>query len=263
MRILLAAKHPPGGKLPIGGVQSWIETVAGELVRLGHTVAIWGPEWPLPGGEFDLGILANTRYTGAALGRCRRTLVISHGVIPDEEPVGGDAQAFTSEGVREHWGGQGAVIGQPIDLGFWTPGSAPRGYLTRHSYRAGLEFLPALAAFRGLGFQHLRTEMPAAVRSVLQRSQVVVATGRAALEAMACGASVVIADDRPYQGPLLDPDAIGSRARNYSGRGGITPTAENMNQAIEAALQAGSLRHHVAEHHDARQVVQELLCCIC
>lgn len=263
MRILLAAKHPPGGKLPIGGVQSWIETIASEFVRLGHQVVIWGPEWPMPEGTFDAGILANTRHTGAALARCRRSLVVSHGIIPDEEPLGGDLQAFTSEGVRAHWGGQGPVIGQPIDLGCWTPGSAPRGYLTRHSYRAGLEFLPALAASRGLGFQHLRTEMPAAVRSVLQRSQVVVATGRAALEAMACGAAVVIADDRAYQGPLLDLDTLGSMARNYSGRGGARPTVANMERAIDAALQAGSLRHHVAEHHDARQIAQELLCCIC
>jgi hypothetical protein len=80
---------------------------------------------------------------------------------------------------------------------------------------------------------------------------------------MACGAPVVIVDDRPYQGPLHDPATLGSRARNYSGRGGIKPTAENINHAIDAAVQAGSLRAHVEAHHDARKIVQELLCCIC
>ena len=263
MRILLAAKHPPGGALPIGGVQSWMDTVGEELRRLGHEVVAWGPEWAPIAGDFDLGILAHTRHTGEALAVCRRSMVVSHGVIPDEQPIGGDVQVFTSEGVREHWNGTGPVVAQPIDLGFWAPDEGSRGVFTRHSYRRGLEFLPTLAKQRGLQFVHLRTAGAGQVRDTLRQSRVVVATGRAALEAMACGAPVVIADDRPYQGPLLDPDTLGSRARNYSGRGGLRPTAENMNRAIDQAVQAGSLRSHVEAHHDARKIVQELLCCIC
>lgn len=66
MKILIAAKHPPFGKLPIGGVQTWSATVGRELKLLGHDVTYWGPENPLPEERFDAGIFANVIHTGAA-----------------------------------------------------------------------------------------------------------------------------------------------------------------------------------------------------
>lgn len=257
MNVLIAAKHPPGGNLPIGGVQTWSATVGAELERLGHTVTFWGPEWPLE-GRFDLGILANVTHTRAAEAACRRVVRFSHGVIPDE--AGGPGFQATSEEVRDRWGCDG-VIRQPLDLSFWTPGGAPRTLLVRHSYRKGLSYLPKLAAAHGLGYAHLRGESPETVRHVLQRAAVVVATGRAACEAMACGAAVVIADDRPYQGPLLDPDTTGAMARNYSGRGGIPATADAMRREIGVALRRGSLRAHAEQHHDVRRLTAEILAC--
>lgn len=258
MRILLAAKHPPGGKLPIGGVQSWMTTAGAEMERLGHEVAFWGPEWPLPAGRFDAGVVANATHTRAALARCGRVLVVSHGIVPDEAPAG-ERVAYTSEGVRDHWKGDGPILRQPLDLAFWTPADAPRRFLTRFSYRRGLDFLPALAKRMGLQFRHVADLSPADARAVLRESAVVLATGRAALEAMACGAPVVICDDRRYQGPLLDPDTTGAMARNYSGRGGVVPTPENVAEAVQHATGVGSLRRHVEAHHDARAVTQQIL----
>lgn len=254
MRILIAAKCPPGGRLPVGGVQTWCATVGAQLQQRGHAVTYWGPEFKLA-GTYDLGILANLPYTRAAEAVCGRVVRVSHGIIQDEE--GGAGFLATSEEVRDKWGCAG-VIRQPLDLSFWTPGKGARTLLTRHSYRRGLDFLPKMA--ERLGFAHLRKLSPVAVRDTLQRSAVVVATGRAAVEAMACGAAVVIADDRPYQGPLLDPDTLGAMARNYSGRGGVRPSAESMRRAIDAALELGSLRAHAEQHHDVRQVVEQLLC---
>jgi glycosyltransferase involved in cell wall biosynthesis len=256
VRVLIAAKHPPGGKLPIGGVQTWSATVGEELRRLGHEVTFWGPEWPLPDARFDAGILANVMHTRAAEPLCDRVVRFSHGIIPDE--AGGPGYQATSEEVRDRWGCDG-VIRQPLDLRFWTTGNRPRTLLVRHSYRRGLDYLPKLAAARGLSYAHLRGDTPEVVRDTLQRASVVVATGRAAVEAMACGAAVVIADDRPYQGPLLDPDPIGAMTRNYSGRGGFVPTREAMRQAIEAAR--GDLRAHVEAHHDVRRVTARILEC--
>lgn len=257
MRILLAAKHPPGGKLPIGGVQSWCATVGAELRRLGHEVAFWGPEWPLPAGRFDVGIVANVPHTRRALTRCERVLIVSHGIIQDEAPEG-ERIAYTSEGVRAHWRGAGAIVRQPIDLQFWQPGQGGQ-FLTRFSYRRGLAFLPALAERMGLRFRHVASLSQSEARAVLQSSACVLATGRAALEAMACGVPVVICDDRPYQGPLLDADTLGAMARNYSGRGGATPTPANVAEAVQHAMGGGSLRHHVEAHHDARKVTAQLL----
>ena len=77
---------------------------------------------------------------------------------------------------------------------------------------------------------------------------------------MACGAAVVIADDRPYQGPLFDPDPLGSMTRNYSGRGGRTANKSELQLGIARAIQRGSLRAHAERHHNVRDIVQELLC---
>lgn len=259
MRVLLAAKHPPRGRLSIGGVQSWCATVGAELARLGHEVVFWGPEWRLPEGRFDAGIVANVPFTRAALPLCGRVLVVSHGIIPAEEPVG-ELVAYTSEGVRDHWGGTGPVLRQPIGLDFWTPGEGGGRYLTRFSYRRGLDFLPRLAERMGLRFRHVASLSALEARAVLRSSACVLATGRAALEAMACGVPVVICDHRSaYQGPLLDPDTLGAMARNYSGRGGVTPTPGNVAEAVQHAIGRGSLRAHVEAHHDARKVTQEIL----
>jgi glycosyltransferase involved in cell wall biosynthesis len=91
----------------------------------------------------------------------------------------------------------------------------------------------------------------------------VIATGRAAVEAMACGAPVVIADCREYQGALLDPDPVDAMTRNYRGRGGIVPTLRDMRVAIGAALDRGSLRAHAERFHNVREIAEELLCCNC
>lgn len=260
MRILLAAKFMPTGPRPIGGVQSWVATVAGELARLGHEVVLWQPGFPALAGRFDLGILANWGHTEHLAAACDRALVVSHGIIAEEAPPAGLPVVFTSEGVRDYWGGDGAVIGQPIDLGFWAP-SAPRGNdLVRYSYRGGLAWLPNAAQALGMGFSHVRDVTHAEAREALSGAGCVLATGRAALEAMACGAPVVICDHRSaYQGPLLDPDAFGSRARNYSGRGGVAPDVRGVIEAVRKAKAGGSMRGHVEAHHDARVIVHKLL----
>lgn len=259
----MAAKHAPQGSLQIGGVQSWCRTVAAELAKHGHRVVTWGPELPLPSGQFDIGIIANAGDTGVALEKCSRVLAVCHGIIPAERPPEGGMTAYTSEGVRAHWGGDGPVLRQPIDLDFWSPVDTDRRYLTRFSYRRGLDFLPAVAQRLGLEFRHVANLDAAAARDVLRQSACVLATGRAALEAMACGVPVVICDNRSdYQGPLMDLDTLGAMTRNYSGRGGVAPTLENVAEAVQRAMRAGSLRGHVEAHHDARDVTRKILALI-
>ncbi len=262
MNILLAGKYVPTGSRPIGGVQSWIKTVADELKRRRHQVDIWGPEFntsQLP-ARYDLGIMANYGDTRKAFAHLDVACVVSHGIIEPERPQGGDFYAFTSEGVRDYWNGDGAILRQPIDLRFWKPAAQRKSLLVRYSYRGGLGFVPAVADRLGLEYKHLNNVTHEQARDVLQSAACVLATGRAALEAMACGAPVVICDHRAaYQGPLMDADIAGAMQRNYSGRGGVEPTARLLEQEIIKAMARGSMRPHVEKHHDVERVVQDLL----
>jgi len=263
VRILLAAKHAPHGPRPTGGVQSWCRTVASELADRGHDVVTWGPGQTTPLGGFDLGIIANATDTARAFAWCRKRIVISHGIIPAEDPRPdrhGSPVVYTSEGVRDHWGGAGQIIRQPINLDFWKPAPALRAYLTRFSYRGGLNFVRQLAGPLKLSYVHVKNSPPIAVRSTLRRSACVLATGRAALEAMACGAPTVLCDHRSaYQRPLMDLDLTTAAERNYSGRGGIVPTLNNTREAIEQAIERGSMRNYVKKYHAVADIVDQLL----
>jgi len=145
--------------------------------------------------------------------------------------------------------------------------SKNRNQLLRYSYRRGLGFLGEVAAGMRMTFRQMDGVTPEEARVVLRAAACVLATGRAALEAMACGAPVVICDNRSaYQGQLLDPDLEGAMTRNYSGRGGILPTPENVAEAVLEAMTDGPRRDWVREHHDVREIVPQLLeaaCCTC
>lgn len=264
MRILLAAKHAPHGSRPIGGVQSWCRTVCRELEQRGFDVETWGVDQSPPSGNFDLGIIANVGDTRRVVGQCKRVVVISHGIITAENPYQHDLRlvpvVFTSEEIRDHWNGVGFIVRQPIDLGFWTPKENKQIYLTRFSYRSGLKFIPGIARNMGLKYAHVRNLSSRGARDVIRKSACVLATGRAALEAMACGVPVVICDHRSsYQAPLIDLDITGAAKRNYSGRGGETPTPELVRGAIELSIRRGSMRRHVEENHGVAAITDQLL----
>lgn len=259
MRILLAAKHAPEGRQPIGGVQSWCRTVAAELRKRGYEAVTWGPEQVVPLGGFDVGIIANAIDANRALDLCGSVIGVSHGIIPAERPIL-ENTAYTSEEVRDHWMGTGPVIRQPIDTDFWSPENNTALFLTRFSYRRGLPYVKQMARSLKCKYRHVRSQTPEEARGIIRQSAAVLATGRAALESAATGTVTVLCDHRSaYMGPMLDTDFQGAMVRNYSGRGGIAPTPENVRQAIIEAQVKGSMRDHVLKHHKAAHVVDQLL----
>jgi hypothetical protein len=149
MRILLGSKFGPHGVRPIGGVQTWVRTVAACLRQLGHEVVLFEGGEPRPPGRFDVGILANLNHTGHLAKKCKRVLQVSHGIIEEERPQFPHV-AFTSEEVRDYWQGNGPVIRQPVDLTFWSPTKNGKALLTRFSYRTGLPMVQTIAASMGL-----------------------------------------------------------------------------------------------------------------
>lgn len=254
----MASKYGPHGRHKIGGVQTWTATLADEFKRRGADVTLWEHGDRDPDGTFDLGVFSNWGHSRRHANLCKVKRIVTHGIIPDERPPTRRV-LFTSEGVRDHWHGTGPILRQPIDLDFWSPAEAQKEFLVRFSYRGGLPFMSWVAARMDLTYYHLKNATPRKVRDVLRKAAVVAATGRAALEAMAVGAPVVICDHRrTYQGPLLDRDTLGSMARNYSGRGGVPPTEGTLAQACQQAQEVGSLRDHVVEHHDVRNIARTL-----
>lgn len=260
MRILLAGKFTHLGSRPIGGLQSWIYTVACELTRRGHAVTCWQPGKVLV-GRFHMGIFANLAHTRECLAAVDQSILVSHGIIDAERPEPGcDVTAFVSENVRDHWGMNGPVIRQPIDLEFWSPGNGERHHLVRYSYRTGRFHGPEVARRMGLPYRHVHGVSHIVARAAMRGGVCVYATGRAALEAAACGVPVVIYDHRAaYQGPLL-AEFDGQMEKSYSGRGGIEPGMRDVMAATEKAIERGSRRAHVEEHHDVRKIVEQLLC---
>lgn len=260
MKILLAAKHPPGGKLPFGGVQSWSLTMSDQFTKRGHSVTLWGPEWPLPAGRFDLGILANVKHTHDAAESCDRVVTVSHGIIPDEAPCPFYPALGVSEEVQDCWGIGGKILRQPIDTEFWSPSAVDRDLLVLYSYRAPGDLgLAQVAQSLGLGFVWLKNVSPEQARDTLRRAAVVCATGRAALEAMACGAPTAIADHRPYnKKPLLERNLLSAMRTNYSGRGGFVPTGNNLRDHLDGLI-GSDQREHVLKYHDPALATEILL----
>lgn len=262
MRVLFAAKHIPGGSLRFGGVQSWIQTVADVLERRGHSSEFWEPSLPLPDVQFDLGVFAHRSVTYPAIPLCRRSVAVTHGVIDAERPQGDLFTLFTSEEVADYWKQPGPVLAQPIDLTYWTPDHSARCELVFYSYRSPTSLgLSLIADKLGIKFRWLRNVDHKTARAVLSRATIAFASGRAALEAMACGAPTVILDHRPYNGrPLLCADIDVARRHNYSGRGGIALKDADVMAAIQTALDAPHLPEtYVRRWHDAEHVVDMLL----
>lgn len=235
--------------------------MAHEFVALGHEVEVWGPEFFLPEGRFDYGILANYKYTKQAAMVCDDVLVISHGIIPDEAPPKGLKTAYTSEEVRDMWRGDGPVIRQPINLDFWKPRKVLKDhYVTQYSYRGKISEFDTACRYLGRSGRYISSVNNADARDIFNKSSCVVASGRALLEAMACNVPVVLADNRQYQDELLCTATKAAMFRNYSGRGGAIITASNLANAIKDAIQQGGMRHHVETMHDSKNIAKELLC---
>lgn len=260
MKILITGKFTHLGSRPIGGLQSWIKTVAEELEKRGHEVDCKEPN-QLDGIKYDLGIFANIKLTGQAVQDCERSILVSHGIIDAEKPdLSCNELMFVSEGVRDHWGLPGEIIRQPIDLDFWKPQRLIKNKITRYSYRDGNIYSKQVSEALDLPYFHAKGMTHEQARDVINSSCLVFATGRAALESMACGVPTVIYDHRSaYQPPLMGQNLLEEMHNSYSGRSGITPTAKQVINQSKFALDQTSWREWVANHHDVKKIVDQLL----
>jgi len=57
----------------------------------------------------------------------------------------------------------------------------------------------------------------------------------------------------------MDLDLKGASTRNYSGRGGVTPTREGVYGAIQSSIKHGSRRKHVEANHNVVDIADQIL----
>lgn len=262
MRILFSASHPPKGDAAFGGVASWIKTLCDELSLHGHECVAWGPGLSVPDGRFDVGVISNAQRTSRVKKRCDRVLGVSHGIIAEEKPSPAIKTLFTSEEVKQYWAGDGNIIRQPIDLRFWNPvGRDPKKLAVFYSYRSATNLhLETDAEALGLSFLRVNNVTHLEARDYMRQASVVFASGRAALEAMACGAPTVILDHRGYNGSALCSDGLDEARRyNYSGRGGFRPRAGDGARLAKVAMAEQKPRKYVEQHHDVAVIATQLL----
>lgn len=253
-----------GGREHRGGVQSWIRTVADKLEKnYGCEVIQWEPGMKPPEGTFDWGIFAHWRLTQHLGKLCGKVTNVCHGIISTEEPVGSRA-VFVSRGVAAHWGfPESRVLHQPIDLSFWHPQQIPDPKkLVRYSYRYQPTHSQVVAESLGLKFEKIGDVTHEVARREIQSAAVVFASGRAALEAMACGVPTVVYDNREYQGPMMCKSLVVNMMNSYSGRGGLkNPTSNDVKiAAIQAMSEHGDFfREWICQAHNADDIVEELV----
>ena len=57
----------------------------------------------------------------------------------------------------------------------------------------------------------------------------------------------------------MDLDIEGAATRNYSGRGGVTPTLHNVREAIRSSIEHGSRRRYVEDNHNVVDIADQIL----
>ncbi len=242
-----------------GGSEQWTYTVAGELMRRGHSVEIMArvpglfaerfqcPVVTAATDRYDLALVNHNSCLDEAAAHSDRVIMTCHGVIPDLEQPAAGAQRYVavSDEVRDHMRSAGfdaTVIRNPIDCELFSPKRPIRPTLRRVlSLCQGEEATAAAeAACKSLDVEFLaiRGARVYGIAELLQEVDLVVGLGRTAMEAMACGRNVLVMDSREYSTPLMDgivdSDRIAVFMRsNFSGRAmRIVPTPEGVREEL-------------------------------
>jgi hypothetical protein len=223
MRILITNNH----LVEVGGSETWTRAMAAELAHW-HDVTVFAlelgpfadtlscPVVSLTSGAYDLALVNHNTCLEAVQDLAHVTIQTCHGVYPAlEQPApGADAYVAVSEEVAAHL----------RDLGY--PGireGRPRVLSTCQTYE-GRDTVAAACDRLGLEFDYVHVDRRVVdVETYMNRADLVVGLGRSAYEAMACGRSVLVFDQRAYMQPMTDglvgEENIGDLlACNLSGR---------------------------------------------
>jgi hypothetical protein len=266
MRILITAKYVSGSAYE-GGSSRFLRLVGDTLIDMGHHVVFSSlPEQHID-KQYDLIICSHVLDIIKA--NPARKIFISHGIIGDEAMrPGADRYISVSDEVRgfnrtRHI--ESEVIGQPIRIGEQVrPGAELKKILI---IRRMVDSREDPFAFLSEKYEVRESDIDTPIEDQIAWADLCITLGRGALEAMAQGKPVLIADNREYIGAFGDgyvnAGNIRTMARcNFSGRRFLNPVTREW---IEAELtkydpaDSDFLYEYVKEHHDARKVVEQYL----
>jgi O-antigen biosynthesis protein len=258
MRILLTNNHLQ----QFGGTETWVLTMARELVRQGHEVGIYthhkgvitdllAPICTIDDNPQDYDIALINHNTCTNVG-AHKKIYTCHSPFESVEapPAGMDVYVAVSENVQKRYEIE-TIIKNPIDTALYTP--------THHIADTCKEILAITAnPIPVPHFTPSRTEetMP----ELINRADLVVTIGRGVLEAMSCSRNVIVYDTRPHMGFTADGYLDFANLRgNVGGRYHL----KEMDWATELAKynpeHGYRNREYILEHHDVKKIVEQYL----
>ena len=267
MKILVTAKYVTGD-VREGGSGRFMRCVTDTLKELGHEVVASASPNGLASAPYDLIICSHREQFDAIKDNPARKICISHGIIGDEimQP-GADRYFAVSEEVRKAnlvYGLNSVVVGQPIRI----PEQKPVGQdlerilVIRREAVAEDPF-----AYLGERYDLRYSDLSIPIEEQIEWADLVIALGRGALEAMANGKPVLVADNRPYIGAFGDgyvtPGNILELAKcNFSGRRFRHPLTREWIDSELAKYDpsdSGFLYRYVRDNHNAPMIVGQYL----
>jgi hypothetical protein len=268
MKILVTAKYVSGAAHE-GGSSRFMRTVIDALKAMGHSVTATNDPGPLADKTWDRIIVSHHDQLRAIKDNPARKIYISHGIIGDEcmEP-GADRYISISEEVRGYnrlYKIESEIIGQPIKIGKQArPGATLKKILIIRRPDPGQE---DWFSFLSEKYEVRDSDIDEPIEDQIAWADLCITLGRGALEAMAQGKPVLVADNRDYIGAkgdgYVNKDNIREIARcNFSGRRFEAPITRGWIEAELAKYNPNDsdyLYAYAREHHDARKIVTQYL----
>lgn len=265
MKILITARYVSGDSVE-GGSSRFFKTVADTLLDMGHDVTCTTEPSHYVANDYDLIICSHVLPEIKANPALK--ILISHGIIKDERMTpGADRYISVSKEVRDinmKFGFRSEVVPQPIRINRYTrPGETLRKILIIRREPVAhdpFEFLKDQYEVR-------YSDLTVPIEDQIEWADLCITLGRGALESMAQGRPVLVADNRPYIGAVgdgyMNKGTIWKSARcNFSGRWfkhHITREWIEKELAKYNADDSAFLFEYVSEHHDAVKIVNQYL----
>jgi hypothetical protein len=294
MQLLLATNH-----LGLGGSESYLLTVAEQLDRLGHEVAIYAPE---PGegagiaremgipvldeggldGDYDASLVQDAGVSLQVADRCPGLpqLFVAHSdkfdlqAPPQLDGAVGKVVALNDRVARwmESYATEVELVRlrQPIDIERFAPrGELPREprtvlQLSNTPGQDRSEMVRAACAEAGLEVARLGgpTGHATDVRPAIAAADVVIGYGRSILEAMAMGRAAFVYDWKGGDGWVTQETYPAIEANGISGGGsvGAVDVAKLADELRRYSAAMGPVNHDlIVTHHRAKVHAQELI----